>query len=97
MFQYFPSSLGRSGHSKAAVAIDSTAVMPFIRPSMPYTGTHRVRIDMKCVVPHARMKATKSWMTHVYCRSLRLDAKAARASGIEKYAMPITASEIACR
>ena len=64
--------------------MDAAAVTALTRPSRPYSGTHRVQIDITCVMPQAVMKIANAQNTQPNSTSGRLETKIASANGIEK-------------
>src|SRR5215469_16957108 len=59
-------------------------------------GTHSVMIDSTWVKPQAVMNSAKAQKIQPKSTSRRLETKIESATGIEKYAAAITASEATC-
>src|SRR5216684_8227783 len=91
-------SRGNSSSIPAVIPIEISASKPLARPSMPYAGTHKVRIDSRRVTPQTATKIAIAQNTrrNINIKSLRRrHAKNARTNAVVNKAPATMASEMA--
>src|SRR5712692_11496152 len=89
-------SRGNSSSIPAVIPIEISARKPLARPSMPYAGTHKVRIDSRRVTPQTAAKIARDQNTPRNMTSRRRrHTKDPRTNAVVKKAPATMASEMA--